>query len=221
MNAAIRMTRLDLYCIKPILKSYAISVGVMALLGIVGLDVIFIMMMAMLNLLTMAGVIFSVQEKNHLDRLYGTLSVSNRDVVLGRYVFFALHGLVAIVLSAASYILAGMRGGSAVAWDFFLVVSVVALLTYLLMMAVQLPFFFRFGYAMGRILIMVAVVVIFSAYGAWMYVNDNPEMMLETLQNISQRISPPMLAVMALLIAAIALCISYWISLRVYGSKRK
>lgn len=46
----------------------------------------------------MSTTVFSAQEKNQLERLYGSVSISLKDIVLGRYVFVFLNYFVSYLL---------------------------------------------------------------------------------------------------------------------------
>ena len=54
--------------------------------------------------------IFAIQEKNGLERLYASLSLSDREVVAGRYLYFIGHFCVAMVFAGGlSVVLMVMR----------------------------------------------------------------------------------------------------------------
>lgn len=110
----------------------------------------------------MATNIFAIQEKNHLDRLYGSVCVSLNEVVLGRYTFVFLNylaGMVAIIILYLGFVMCGkaifnapdMMLGSGLS---FLVFSTIT--------GIQMPLFFKMGYTKAKLwsLIPFAVVML-------------------------------------------------------------
>jgi len=60
-----------------------------------------------------AGGVFAVQEKNHGDKLYGTLPLRRREMILGRYLYALAIGLGATVLAGLfGYLAAHFSGAS-------------------------------------------------------------------------------------------------------------
>lgn len=95
---------------------------------------------------------FAVCEQNGIDALYITLSIQRSTVVLGRYLFAlvlnACAGLIAYVLSFAAVSLA-QKGFNAL--ESFAITSVMFLLCSIVQ-AVQLPVYFKLGYAKAKLL---------------------------------------------------------------------
>ena len=91
MTGAVKMFRLDLLSMQVYFKSYLVFFLYPLLFAWwepVGMAVMAGMMLAMLG-----GSIFSVQEKNKLERLYGMLSISDSSLVAGRYLFLLANCL--------------------------------------------------------------------------------------------------------------------------------
>ena len=108
-DGAARITKLDF-----IMKSQAISyfslVAVILIFGLIGSPITVLCITGAWFIELMATNIFAIQEKNHLDRLYGSVCVSLNEVVLGRYTFVFLNylaGMVAIIILYLGFVMCG------------------------------------------------------------------------------------------------------------------
>jgi hypothetical protein len=114
---------------------------------------------------------FAIGEKNNLDALYVTLSVNQKTVVLGRYLFAFFLNLCAISFSLVFAMLGvfGARlagsfqngGGDSLAF----ILAMPAML--LLIQSVQLPIYFKFGYSKAKFISIVPFALFMAAYGAF------------------------------------------------------
>ena len=96
MTGVARITKLDFF----IMKSQGISylVAVILLFGLMGSSITVLCITGAWFIALMATNIFAIQEKNHLDRLYGSVCVSLNEVVLGRYTFVFLNYFTSMVV---------------------------------------------------------------------------------------------------------------------------
>ena len=98
MSGALKMARLDQYSMKSPFGMYGTLLVVLFLLSFTGLSP---MSAAITTAWVMAlhlPMIFLVQEKDALERLYASLALSDCEVVVGRYLYicsaiFSLHSL--------------------------------------------------------------------------------------------------------------------------------
>ncbi|MCE5235558.1 MAG: ABC-2 transporter permease [Eubacteriales bacterium] len=191
MKQALRFLRLDIVTVKPYLtwKNLAIVLGVpaflMYFLDDAGLMVLFVLMSVGLMFVSYP---FSVGEQNGIDALYATLSIQRKTAVLGRYLFTFSVDILVCLLTVAGMALAAAAKGVAPdrAAAGLLVCTGFAFFT--LAQAVQLPLYFRLGYAKAKVLsvlpfLMVPVLVLgygalgertrgfFAGVGAWVAAN--------------------------------------------------
>lgn len=93
---------------------------------------------------------FAVGEKNGIDSLYTTLSLARNTVVFGRYLFALIvdlcAGLVALLLSFA--ILMVMQKEFSLRES--LIVTLVVFIIFSIIQALQLPLYFKLGYAKAK-----------------------------------------------------------------------
>ena len=154
MNRALSFVRLDFITVKPYftLKNLFIFSAVALLMIIISGASASAIAILMFYAALYAIYPFAVGEQNGIDALYTTLSIKRSTVVLGRYLFALLvdvcAGLLAYIFSFA--VLTIMQK------DFnaleSLIVTLILLLLYSIIQAVQLPLYFKLGYAKAKFL---------------------------------------------------------------------
>jgi len=101
---------------------------------------------------------FAVSEKSAIENLYISLSVKRETVVLGRYLFtFTLDVLaviIAFIYSYLVYIIFVLLNGFGDGFDAkkMLIIVTIMLMVCTLIQAIQLPIFFKIGYARAKFL---------------------------------------------------------------------
>ena len=112
MTGVARITKLDFFIMKSQAISYFSLVAVILLFGLIGSSITVLCITGAWFIALMATNIFAIQEKNHLDRLYGSVCVSLNEVVLGRYTFVFLN------VSVGKNIVTGLWSGvsSMISW---------------------------------------------------------------------------------------------------------
>ncbi len=153
MSKALSFMRLDFITVKPYL-----TIKNLLIFMAVGL----IMMISSGTSVTAIGIImtfgvlyvsypFAVGEKNGIDALYATLSLTRGSVVLGRYLFaFFVElcaALLALLLSTGMLIIMQKE----VNLQELLVTTMVVFIIFSIMQAFQLPLYFKLGYAKAKL----------------------------------------------------------------------
>jgi len=155
MTNSLKMVKLDFFTMKSQLASYAVIVLFVLLFGFMGSSITLICINCAWFVALMSTTIFASQEKNNLNRLYGSLSLKLKDIVLGRYIFtvmsFVLSFIVAIVIFFG---LALFQGNSFTLFDVFLSFGV-SLLIFSTIVGMQMPIFFKMGYIKARVWIFI------------------------------------------------------------------
>ena len=222
MSKAISFVKLDFITVKPYmtLKNLAILVIAMAVMastdGGTASTAGFIMVLGALYV----SYPFAVAEKNDLDALYCTLSLSRKQVVRGRYLFALaidlLFALLAVILSAAVSLVMGVETDILQ----LLIAVLVMLLIYGLVQAIQLPIFFKMGYTKAKFFSYLpfvgwpAAVMLFAAVAdkgditAWLY---------SILRWIEA--NPAITVLLALALWAAAVFVSFGLSLKFYRNR--
>jgi hypothetical protein len=167
---------------------------------------------------------FIAQEKSNLDALYTILSITRKTVVLGRYFSILLLNLCCLAFSfvfaklgvlgakAAGIFQTGGRGSLAP----FLALSAL----FILIQAVQLPIYFKLGYAKAKFMSIVPYAVLISGYSAFISLSKDSGVAAEFSAYLTKILGsgalPALIAVLALALAAFA---SYSLSLAAYRKR--
>ena len=151
MTNSLKMVKLDFFMMKSQLASYAVIILFVLLFSFMGSSITLICNYCAWFVALMSTTIFATQEKNNLNRLYGSLSLKPKDIVLGRYIFtvmsFVLSFIVAIVIFFG---LTLFQGNSFTLYDVFLSFGV-SLLIFSAIVGMQMPIFFKMGYNKARV----------------------------------------------------------------------
>jgi len=149
MTGAVKMFRLDLLSMQVYFKSYVVFFLYPLLFAWwepVGMAVMAGMMLAMLG-----GSIFSVQEKNKLERLYGMLSISDSSLLAGRYLFLLANCLtVQLVILPLHFVVSRLIGKTPSGSELLFAMGLSYFLFWL-QCSYQIPLFIKFGYTKMRI----------------------------------------------------------------------
>ncbi|MDF2845665.1 MAG: hypothetical protein K0R00_4091 [Herbinix sp.] len=85
MTDSMKFTKLDFFTMKSQLPGYLSLVFIVSLFSIMGSTVILICITSAWFTALMSSNVFIIQEKNNLNRLYGSVSISLKNIVFGRY----------------------------------------------------------------------------------------------------------------------------------------
>ena len=91
MRAFLKMAKLDFLTMKTQFFSYLSLVVIVLMFGFMKSSVIVLCITSAWFIALQASNIFAIQEKNNLERLYGSVSVELNDIVLGRYALSLIH----------------------------------------------------------------------------------------------------------------------------------
>lgn len=150
MRNVLKCARLELITFKPYLRSMMLvpALGIVMALAlsssmVLGFYLLFGVMMT-------ASYPFGVTESNRLDFLRASLPMSKKDEVLGRYAFILLFGAAALAagIVLVSLVEALRHGGSSVLETAAVLIAAFAVM--LLLVALQYPLLYRFGYAKAK-----------------------------------------------------------------------
>jgi len=111
MNRILGAIRLDYLSGRSYLALYPVFFLLALLVGTLAKMPIFTILLAVILGVFIAGGVFANQEKNRGDRLYGTLPLSRRDVVLGRYLYALILGAIASLIAWCLGLLASRLAG--------------------------------------------------------------------------------------------------------------
>lgn len=185
MNKTLSFAKLDYITIKPYMtiKNLAIIILVMGYMGYI------LGQQSVIGFVMMYGVIyasypFAVGDKNGIDTLYTTMPLGKKNIVIGRYIFALslnmLFGVLALVLSGVI----SMFLGKGVNWKEELLTILVCFIFCSIVTAIQLPIYFKLGYAKARTVALLPLIGIpgFAVIAAKLIGKDK---LLPFIQNVS------------------------------------
>jgi len=153
MSKTLSFIQLDFLTIKSILSVrtvfYFVVVVLISVFGIIRIDVATGMLLSLGALF--ATYPFNISEKNNMDLLYTTLSIKRNDVVRGRYLYALLIAvLVGIVAIIMSFVIPTIMERD-VNISGMIVSLIIMFVVFSLILAIQLPIFFKLGYAKAKL----------------------------------------------------------------------
>jgi hypothetical protein len=163
--------RLDFMTVKPYLtvKNFAIYALIMIFLTSVTGNISSGIGVGFMLGTTFTGYPFALGEKNSLDTLYATLSLSRKTVVTGRYLFALILNLCAVLIalpvSALGILVSrAFDTGGQIGGTFLILLALFAM--FFVVQAVQLPLLFKMGYARAKFFGLIPFCAIMAAYSA-------------------------------------------------------
>ena len=172
MIGFLRITKLDFFTMKSQFAVYLSLVAIVLMFGFMGSSVTILCVTGAWFVALMSSNIFAIQEKNNLDRLYGSVSVGLKDIVLGRYAFILLNYLVSFVAVIIMHSGFALFQNKAMELTDILLGFSLSLLAFSVVTGIQMPLFFKMGYTKAKVwslvpfIVVMAVVVIPSLVSA-------------------------------------------------------
>lgn len=160
MNGAFRIAKLDFFTMKSQAVLYVLMVLIVSMFSIMDSSIIVLFITGAWFTALMASTIFVIQEKNNLNRLYGSVSVGLKDIVLGRYIFvFSNYAISLVIVIVVSLIVSLFRNMFIDVSNFLLGFSL-SLLIFSIITGIQMPLFFKLGYTKAKMWAVVPFLVV-------------------------------------------------------------
>ena len=158
MSNILKATRLDFSLVKPYVKVIGFTMLLPIAFAAINRSILTGVSFAMCFIAMTTGYTFSVTEKNSMERLYGILPVKKSEMVMGRYLFVIVLGIIALVVS--HYHTADCITGIGREPLNRLVLSAAAiggLFLFALYTVFQIPGYYKFGSIKGRVFMYIPV----------------------------------------------------------------
>lgn len=217
LSSVLSFIKLDFYTIKP----HAKSILWMPLLGIISsivtkttiyMTMYLVVMMMLVNMYP-----FTISEANQMGNLLGTLPLTRRDIVRGRYAFALVANILAFAITFAfSLMLSAIHRTEEGLTEIILTYSlIIPLLS--IMPAFQYPLFFRRGQSRVKLIAavpacLVMLLLILVLVISKLHVNGLSLGFLDTTISTS----PALLLIPAVIVAIALMAVSYLISCKIY-----
>lgn len=162
MTGFSRITKLDFFTMKSQFVVYLSLVLIILMFGFMGSSVALSCITGAWFVALLSSNIFSVQEKNNLDRLYGSVSVKLQDIVLGRYVFVLLNYFISFLVVIALYSGLALIQNKALELPDIALGFSLSFLVFSTITGIQMPLFFKMGYTKARVWSMLPFVAVMA-----------------------------------------------------------
>lgn len=160
MNGAFRIAKLDFFTMKSQAVLYVIMVLIVSMFSIMDSSIIVLFITGAWFTALMASNIFIIQEKNNLNRLYGSVSVELKDIVLGRYIFAFSNYVISLVTVIAVSLIVSLFRNTFIDISNILLGFSLSLLIFSTITGIQIPLFFKLGYTKAKMWAVVPFVVV-------------------------------------------------------------
>jgi ABC-type transport system involved in multi-copper enzyme maturation permease subunit len=150
--------------------------------------------------------IFGAHERSNVDKLYGVLPLTRREMVIGRYLYALLLGLATVALSIVLTFAAGVFTRAATDWRTFAFVTNAAFVYYCFSAAVSFPIYFKIAFSKANIYTMLPMTAIFAGGVYLIRNNEDVENAAALLRSAAQ--NPGLTAVICLLVGIMLLGVS-------------
>lgn len=214
MSNTFNMARLDFYTLKSQMTTYMVIPTVALFFSLTGLSLSALGFTAAWLVLIVNTNLFAIQEKYGLERLYSSLALNKKSVVLGRYISATLNYLFGYFVVIIVGVIISFIQGHANFYNGIIEGFCISLLTFTLVSAIQLPIYFVVGYTKGRIISMIPFLIIAG---------------LVILQALNERLERVIRSVLAygnsiyaicLISSIVIMVVSYYISVSCYKKRQ-
>lgn len=209
MTTVFHMVRLDFFTLKSQKSSFYMIPFVIGMYCLMDSSIFLMAFTSTWIILIVNTNLFAIQEKYELERLYSSLSITKKIFVLGRYLSATFNFLLSFLLAMLTAFIMFAFTGQSIKVHETPSAFCLSLLTFSVVLAVQLPIYFKFGYSKGRYLSMLPFLIV--VFGVTLLPAAVPEVDATLQYVLSHDIS-----FLCLLGSVAAMAISYLISLLCY-----
>ncbi|MCL2884021.1 MAG: ABC-2 transporter permease [Oscillospiraceae bacterium] len=162
MNRIWSATKLDFHAGKSMIMLTAALAVIAIIVGLVAHGPEYAMFFTMIFGVTSCGSVFSIHEKNHSDKLYGILPLKKSEMIVGRYLYGLIIGVVYIVFAAVlGFVLWKIMGDSANLTALGYWATLGAGFVYFgFAMGVAFPIYFKFSFSKAYVFTMLPMYII-------------------------------------------------------------
>lgn len=162
MAGYLKMVRLDYYTMKSQVIIYLTLAAIVMIFGFMGSSFMIMCITGSWFTALLSSNIFAIQEKNGLHRLYGSVSISLSNIIMGRYIFYIFSFAISFMIISIIYVFMILLENKALELLDILLGFSMSLLVYSLIIGIQVPMFFKMGYTKAKIWTMIPFVGILA-----------------------------------------------------------
>lgn len=158
MNNVFKTAGLDFALLKPYIKSICFVLLVPVIFTFATRSLISGVSFAMCVMSMSSSYTFAVSEKNGMDRLYGILPVSKKDLVWGKYISISCMGLLALLVSLILQPLVLSALSVPVSMGEILTAALLGAVMFTFYIVFQVPGYYKYGSIKGKMFMYIPVV---------------------------------------------------------------
>ena len=152
-----KSVKLDFSLVKPYVKTICFTMVLPAVFAAINRSLLTGISFAMCFIAMTSGYTFSITEKNGMERLYGILPVRKSELVVGRYVFIIIMGLLALIFSLIIHPVILSSLGETVSTFDIACATAAGIFLFALYTVFQLPGYYKYGSIKGRVFMYIPV----------------------------------------------------------------
>lgn len=157
MNNIWKSAKLDFSLVKPYVKTICFTMILPVVFATINRSLLTGISFAMCFIAMTTGYTFSITEKNSMERLYGIFPIRKSDMVIGRYIFIIIMGLIALVFSLVAHpVILTILGETISIFD-LINAATIGIFLFALYTVFQLPGYYKFGSVKGRVFMYIPV----------------------------------------------------------------
>ena len=209
-----RSVKLDFSLVRPYVKTICFTIALPVAFAAINRSLMTGISFAMCFTAMISRSMFSITEKNDMERLYGILPVRKSELVIGRYVFIIILGIFALLFSLITHpVILSSLGENVSAFD-IAVAAVFGIFLLALYTVFLIPGYYKYGSIKGRVFMYIPVVgFLVTLFWVTKIPIDNSGWLITVLS------SPVMLILLAVLSVVIMYVISILVSVKIVQGK--
>ncbi|NBI85560.1 ABC-2 transporter permease [Lachnospiraceae bacterium] len=213
MSNILKSVKLDFSLVRPYVKTICFTMVLPAVFAAINRSLLTGISFAMCFIAMTSGYTFSITEKNDMERLYSILPVRKSELVVGRYAFSIIMGLLALIFSLITHPVILSSLGETVSTFDIACAAAVGIFLFALYTVFQLPGYYKFGSIKGRVFMYIPV----AGFLATLFLitkipADNSGWLITVL-------SSPVLVLLAAVLVVIMYVISILVSVKIVQGK--
>ena len=213
MSNILKATRLDFSLVKPYVKVIGFTMLLPIAFAAINRSILTGVSFAMCFIAMTTGYTFSVTEKNSMERLYGILPVKKSEMVMGRYLFVIVLGVIALVVSLITQPIVLRALGETVEPFGIISAAIGGLFLFALYTVFQIPGYYKFGSIKGRVFMYIPVAgFLVTLFLLPKLPADNP-----IINAIAS--SPVLLLTLVIALVIVMYAVSIWFSVQIMKNK--
>lgn len=214
MNEILKAAKLDFSLIKPYMKTLLFIMAFPVVFAAINRSLVNGVSFAMSFISMTAGYTFSISEKNGMERLYGILPVSRKHLVIGRYLYTYVVGLMTLMISLIIHPIVLQALGIAVSFEDIIAAAITGILLFSIFTVFLLPGYYKFGAIKGRVFIFVPAAGYFVVLAfVYLFGFTGSSALTSIISN------PLIFVIVVLLLCIMAFLLSVTVSIRIFQNK--